>query len=108
MRDNRHPARDNNRTRSFTGVRPAGNIVRLLGGLTLLSLAARGLAADEISALRMEAEKRVGISVSVPSARDLPEPHRSDVTFEPLRVVESRGGDAQAAALYLRVYMDEF
>jgi hypothetical protein len=65
-------------------------------------------AADEISALRAEAEKRVGISVSIPSTRQLADHQRQGVTFEPLRVVESRGGDAQAAALYLRAYIDEF
>lgn len=65
-------------------------------------------AADEISALRIEAEKRVGISVFIPSTRHLPDHQQPDVTFEPLRVVESRGGDAQAVALYLRAYIDEF
>jgi hypothetical protein len=83
--------------------------VGLLSCLALQLPAAAGLAAaDEISALRMEAEKRVGIAVSIPSTRQLPDHHQQDVTFEPLRVVESRGGDARAAALYLRAYMDEF
>lgn len=73
-----------------------------------LNAAQNGLAADEISALRMEAEKRVGISVSIPSTRQLPDHQQQGVTFEPLRVVESSGGDARAAALFLRAYTDEF
>lgn len=89
------------------------HLIRALAGLlSCLAIqlpAAGGLAAaDDISALRMEAEKRVGISVSIPSTRQLPDHQQQGVTFEPLRVVESRGGDAQAAALYLRAYMDEF
>ena len=84
-------------------------VIRLLGCLAIQLPAVGGsAAADEISALRMEAEKRVGISVSIPSTRQLPDLQQQDVTFEPLRVVESRGGDARAAALYLRAYMDEF
>lgn len=67
-----------------------------------------GLAADEVSALRLEAEKRVGISISIPSTRQFPDYQRPDVRFEPLSVVTSRGGDAQAVALYLRAYIDEF
>jgi hypothetical protein len=88
---------------------PFALTIRLLSCLILQLPAVSGLAAaDEISALRMEAEKRVGISVSIPSTRHLPDHHGPDVTFGPLRVVESRGGDAQAAALYLRIYADEF
>jgi hypothetical protein len=84
-------------------------VIGLLSCLAVQLSAVGGLAAaDEISALRMEAEKRVGISVSIPSTRQLPDLQQQDVTFEPLRVVESRGGDARAAALYLRAYMDEF
>lgn len=83
--------------------------IRFLTCLAIQLPAVGGLAAaDEVSALRMEAEKRVGISVSIPSTRQLPDHPQPDVTFEPLRVVESRGGDAQAAALYLRAYIDEF
>jgi hypothetical protein len=65
-------------------------------------------AADEVSALRIEAEKRIGISVFIPSTRQFPDYQRPGVSFEPLRVIESRSGDAQAAALYLRAYMEEF
>lgn len=64
--------------------------------------------ADEISALVAEAEQRVGVSVSIPSTRQLPVNQQPDVTFEPLTIVESHGGDARAAALYLRAYIDEF
>src|SRR6185503_20864293 len=63
--------------------------------------------ADEISVLRAEAEKRIGISVYLPTTRHLPDHQQQGISFEPLRVVE-RGGDAQAAALYLRAYSDEF
>ncbi len=83
-------------------------VIRLLGCLTILLPAVSSPAADDVSALRMEAEKRVGISVFIPSTRHLPEHPQPDVSFEPLRVVESRGGDAQAVALYLRAYIDEF
>lgn len=73
-----------------------------------VNAAQNSLAVDEISALRMEAEKRVGISVSVPSTRQLPDHQQQGVIFEPLRVAESSGGDARAAALFLRAYTDEF
>ena len=69
--------------------------------------AACALAADEISVLRAEAEKRIGISIYIPSTRQLPDQQQEDVRFEPLRVVEP-GGDARAAALYLRAYTEEF
>jgi hypothetical protein len=84
-------------------------VIRLLSCLAIQLPVVGGLAAaDKISALRAEAEKRVGISVSIPSTRQLPDHQQQDVTFEPLRVVESRGGDAQAASLYLHAYIDEF
>ena len=85
------------------------SVIRLLGCLAIQLPVVSGLAAaDEVSALRMEAERRVGISVSIPSTRQFPDYQRPGVSFEPLRVVESRGGDAQAAALYLRAYIEEF
>jgi hypothetical protein len=84
-------------------------VIRLLICLTLQLPAVGGLAAaDEVSALRIEAEKRVGISVYVPSARQLPQYGHADVTFAPLNTVESQGGDALALALFLRVYIEEF
>ena len=75
--------------------------------LTIPLFAASSLAADEISVLRAEAEKRIGISVHIPSTRQLPDHQQEHISFQPLRVAE-RGGDAQAAGLYLRAYIDEF
>jgi hypothetical protein len=84
-------------------------VIGLLGCLAVQLHAVGSLAAeDEVSALRMEAEERIGIPVSVPSTRQFPDYQRPGVSFEPLRVVESRGGDARAAALYLRAYIEAF
>jgi hypothetical protein len=79
----------------------------LLGCPVILLLAASSLAADEISALRAQAEKGVGISIHIPSTRQLPDYQHEHIGFQPLRIVE-RGGDAQAVAPYLRVYTEEF
>jgi hypothetical protein len=84
-------------------------VIGLLGCLAIQLPTVSGLAvADEVSALRSEAEKRVGISVYIPSTRQFPDYQRPDVIFEPLSASTSRGGDTQAVALYLRAYIDEF
>jgi len=85
--------------------------IRLPGCLAIALAAAASLAAPgevSVSALWKEAETRVGISVSIPSTPQLPAYERQGVAFAPLNVVESRGGDAQDVALYLRVYTDDF
>ena len=65
-------------------------------------------AAEDISALRMKAEKRIGIPVLIPPTRQLPVNQHPDVSFEPLTIIESHGGDARAAARYLGAYIVEF